>query len=90
MKIRFLGAFCTALMLAAPAYAQSSFVLVIGEFSAPRANTVSAADSQAALIETTAERACIEPHLRDLRARSAYRACLDEVRAKALLQLAAR
>lgn len=90
MNIRFLGAFGAALLLAAPALAQSSFVMVIGEFSAPRTNTVAAADSQATLIESAAERACIEPHLRDLRARSAYRACLDEVRTKALLQLAAR
>lgn len=89
MNIRFLGAFCAALMLAAPAYAQSSFVMIIGNAPTARVPAANAPLDQAALIELAAERACERPRLSNLKGQLLYRECLVEVRAEAQAQLAA-
>jgi len=89
MNIRFLGAFCAALTLAAPASAQSSFVMVIGEMPTARAPAVSVPLDEATLIEAAAERACERPRLNNLKGQLLYRDCLVEVRAEAQAQLAA-
>ena len=89
MKIRFLAAACTALLLAAPANAQSSFVMIIGELPTARVAVASAPVDQASLIEAAAERACDRPRLNNLKGQIIYRACLVEVRAEAQAQLAA-
>ena len=90
MKIRLLGAVCTALLLAVPASAQSSFLMVIGDFPAPRAAAASAATDPATLVEVAAERACARPYLRDLKAQVMYRECLTEARAQAVAQIEQR
>ena len=89
MKIRFLAAACTALLLAAPANAQSSFVMIIGEMPTARVAVASAPVDQASLVEAAAERACYRPRLNNLKGQVMYRECLEEVRADAQAQLAA-
>jgi hypothetical protein len=89
VKIRFLAAACTALVLAVPASAQSSFVMIIGEMPTGRVAVASAPADQATLIEAAAERACYRPRLNNLKGQLLYRECLTEVRAEAQAQLAA-
>ena len=89
MKIRFLAAACTALVLAVPASAQSSFVMIIGEIPTARVPVASAPADQASLIEAAAERACYRPRLNNLKGQLLYRECLVEVRADAQAQIAA-
>lgn len=89
MNIRFLAAACTALVLAVPASAQSSFVMIIGELPTAPVAVARAPVDQATLIEATAERACYRPRLNNLKGQILYRECLTQVRAETQAQLAA-
>jgi len=84
MNIRFLIAAAAALLIAVPASAQSSFVMVIGEFSAPRTITADVTADPAILVEQAADRACARPFMRDLKAQVMYRDCLTAARAQAV------
>lgn len=80
-----------ALVLAAgmsvPAAAQTVMIIKVGYDRAPRAETALTAD---ALVADAAERACVRPFLRNLRAQELYRLCLEEARAEAEAKLVAR
>jgi hypothetical protein len=78
MKIRFLGAFCTALLLAAPAYAAPEFNMTFEQAAATRTVTV------AALVNDAAKQACERPFIRDVKGQALYRDCLASARAEAL------
>lgn len=83
MKKLILSAFALALISAAPAYAQSSFVMIIGE--APTASAKAAEttpETHEALVARTVESTCVRPTIRNLRAMVDYRECADAVRAE--------
>lgn len=88
MKKLAISAFVAAIITATPAYAQSSFVMIIGDLPEAKAEQASPSPvSQETLIERTVEDVCVRPSLRDLRATMEYRACAVEVRAAVLAQL---
>ncbi|MFB0612181.1 hypothetical protein [Aurantiacibacter poecillastricola] len=97
MKKLTLSAFALALIAAAPAYAQSAFVMIVGEAPAPAAETREQTPAtREQLVERIVERVCARPAIRDLNAQMAYRACSKDVREQLgereleLAQLAAR
>ncbi len=82
MKTIAFSAFALALMTAMPAYAQSAFVMVIGE--APRASEKRAAVpvTQEARVERAVNTACVRPTISDVSRLMAYRECAQQVRAE--------
>lgn len=85
------GAALAATMLAAaPAQAQSAFVMIIGKAPSPAEQSVSAPVSREAVIEDAVERACPQPFIRDLKARALRADCVETARAEAEAILAER
>lgn len=81
MKTLTLSAFAIALMAAAPAYAQSSFVMIIGEAPSASASSEDAAPtSSESRIDRVVEESCVRPAVREIRSMMAYRECAFEVR----------
>ena len=80
MKKILLSAFALAIISATPAYAQSSFVMVIGD--APRAEKASTnePETREVAIQRIVDEACVRPFARDLKAQEVYRECVAEVR----------
>ncbi|WP_338241765.1 hypothetical protein [Aurantiacibacter hainanensis] len=75
MKTIRLSAFCLALMAATPAFAQSSFVMILGEAPSVTERSESAPASREQQIESAVEEACVRPVGRDLKAHMLYREC---------------
>ena len=86
-KIATLAVAATA-ALSQPVMAQSSFVMIIGEFPAKRAEVTSTVLTEAQVVEIAAEAACDKPFIRDLKGQALYAKCLTEARTQAAAQLA--
>ncbi len=90
------SAFCLALITATPAYAQSAFVMVIGDAPTAGDQRAERTVTRAEMIERAVEEACVRPDSRDLKMQRLYRECVAELRAElaetqpAPRQLAAR
>jgi len=82
MKKFALSAFCLAVMSATPAYAQSAFVLVIGETPTAEQDRETAAPSREVLVERAIEQACARPSLQAVKMQMMYRECVAEMRAE--------
>ncbi|WAT16929.1 hypothetical protein OZN62_08240 [Aurantiacibacter sp. MUD11] len=90
MKKLTIAALAATVLAAAPAQAQSAFVMIIGEAPAPAADRADAPVSREAMIESAVERACPQPFIRDLKARSLLAECKAEARAEAEALVAER
>lgn len=86
-KIATLALAATA-ALSQPVLAQSSFVMIIGEWPEQRAEVASTVLTDEQRVEIAAEAACDKPFIRDLKGQALYAECMTEARAEAAAQIA--
>lgn len=82
MKKLLTSAFCLAIMAATPAYAQSAFVMVIGDAPTASPERASTAPSREERAERAIENACARPSVQSVKMQSLYRECVAEMQAR--------